>query len=409
MRILFLGVHFPRPNNPNIGVWALSQVTALRDAGHEVRVISPLPAVPGFATKLWNRGTSAGCPACHNWGGIETDYVHWLVFPVGPLARLLRRRPAPFVKLGWWLSNRRFLAIAKTFAPDVIFAHHAQFSGFVAARLARRLHVPYFISEHTFSDIESCAHNRRRRQHYLETIDGISAWIAVANRMSATMHDIFPNIPVATVRNGADAIPDEIRTRPRPSAVAQRLIVLCAAFFYRRKNVPLLVASFDQIAGRHPEALLLIIGDGDDQPAVSAAVDAAAHRSQIRLLGALPHHEVLQHMAWCDLFAHVGINEPFGVVFAEAMSAGKPIIYATDCGITDVVTDGVHGLAVKPGDRHSASMALDRLLGDTALRRRMGLAAADLAESRLTWMHNAQAMIDMFQTTPGASRANKLA
>jgi glycosyltransferase involved in cell wall biosynthesis len=400
LRILFLGIHFPRPNNPTIGVWALSQVSALREAGHEVRVICPIPAVPRLAAELWG-GTAAACPPRHDWGGIETDYVRWLVFPVGPLAKSLRSRPAPFVKLAWQLSSRRFLTIARSFSPEIIFAHHAQFSGFIAARLARRLKTPYFISEHNFSDLESCANNLRRRQHYLETINGIGTWIAVAKRMRATMHDIFPGIPIATVPNGADAIPDEFLRRPRPPAIAQRVIVLCAAFFYKRKNVPLLIAAFDHIAHRHREALLLIIGDGEDQPAVAAAAGAAAQRSQIILLGTLPHSEVLQHMAWCDVFAHIGINEPYGVVFAEAMMAGKPIIYATDSGITDVVTHGVHGLGVEPDDRLSASMALDCLLGDAALRRQMGRSASELAASRLTWTYNAEIMIKMFQAALG--------
>jgi glycosyltransferase involved in cell wall biosynthesis len=398
MRILFLGLYFPRPNNRIIGTWALSQVTALRDAGHEVRVVSPLPAIPVFVTTVLRRGTSATCPPHHVWNGIETDYVRWPLYPVGPLAKSLRSRPAPFVKLAWLLARQRFVAIAESFSPDVIFAHHAQFDGFIASRLARRLKVPYFVSEHETLDLESCTTNRHRKRHYLDIIAGISTWIAVSNRMRVAMNAVFPNAPTATVHNGADAIPHELRIRVRPPALAGRLIVLCVAFFYKRKNVPLLVASFDQIAGRYPEASLVIIGDGDDRSAVAASIEAATHRSQMRLLGTLAHRDVLQHMIWCDVFAHIGVDEPFGVVFAEAMMAGKPIIYATDCGITDVVIDGVHGLGVKPGDRLSASVALDRLLGDAGLRQRMGRSAAELADSRLTWTNNAEILIQMFQT-----------
>jgi hypothetical protein len=76
------------------------------------------------------------------------------------------------------------------------------------------------------------------------------------------MRSLSPEVPTATVPNGADAIPEEMP-----------------------ENVPLLVASFDHIAGRYPEALLLIIG-------------AAVHRSPIRLLGTMQHSDVLQHMAW---------------------------------------------------------------------------------------------------------------
>jgi glycosyltransferase involved in cell wall biosynthesis len=397
MRILFFGAHFPRPNNQTIGTWALSQVTALRDAGHDVKVISPVPAIPVFVTKILRRGTSAICPPRHTWKGIEAEYVRWPVYPVGPLAKWLRERPGLFVKFAWKLSKAKFLRIARQFAPDVVFAHHGQLSGFVASEVARHLSVPFFITEHNFNDIESCSKSAPRKHHYLETIRGIVNWIAVANRMRDTMREIFPGVPAVTVHNGAELIPAELRTNPRPADLSGHLVVLCVTFFYKRKNVPLLVESFDQIAGRYPNALLVIAGDGDDKLAVVAAAEKASHRKQIVLRGAMGHREVLQHMLWCDVFAHIGIDEPFATVFSEAMMAGKPIIFATDGGITDVAIDGLHGLSVLPGDRASTANAMDRLLADAVLRERLGSAAANLADTQLTWAKNARNMLGLFQ------------
>jgi glycosyltransferase involved in cell wall biosynthesis len=397
MRILFFGAHFPRPNNQTIGTWALSQVTALRDAGHDVKVISPVPAIPVFITKILRRGTSAICPPRHTWKGIEAEYVRWPVYPVGPLAKWLRERPGLFVKFAWKLSKGKFLPIARQFAPDVVFAHHGQLSGFVASEVARHLSVPFFITEHNFNDIESCSKSAPRKRHYLETIRGIGNWIAVANRMRDTMREIFPGVPAVTVHNGAELIPAELRANPRPPDLSGRVVMLCVTFFYKRKNVPLLVESFDQIAGRYPNALLVIAGDGEDKLAIVAAAEKATHRKQIMLRGALGHRDVLQHMLWCDVFAHIGINEPFATVFSEAMMAGKPIIFATDGGITDVAIDGLHGLSVLPGDRASTANAMDRLLADAVLRERLGSAAANLADTQLTWAKNARNMVGLFE------------
>jgi glycosyltransferase involved in cell wall biosynthesis len=398
VRILFFGAHFPRPNNRTIGTWALSQIAALRAAGHEIKVVSPVPAIPGWITKISGRGTSAVCPPRHEWGDIEARYVRWPVYPVGPLARWLRDSPGLFVKTAWQLSSARFLTIAEQFAPDIVFAHHGQLGGFIAAEVARKLGVPFFITEHNFSDIESCAGNARRKRHYQHATKGIRSWIAVANRMRTTMQAIFPDVPAHTIHNGAELIPIELRNTPRPPTLANRLVVLCATFFYKRKNVPLLVEAFDRVAETQPRALLVIIGDGEDKPGVTAAMEKARHPSQIVLLGAMGHGEVLQHMVWCDVFAHIGIDEPFATVFSEAMMAGKPIIFSNDGGITDVVTDGAHGLAVVPGDTHSVSTALQRLLSDAALREELGACAGQLANSRLTWASNAQNMTSLFQT-----------
>src|SRR5579883_3112132 len=106
---MFFAAHFPRPNNPTNGTWALSQVTALRDLGHEVRVVSPIPAVPTMVTKILRRGSAAHCPAHHSWNGIDVEYVRWPVYPVGPLAGLVAARPDLAVFQGWMLTARRFL------------------------------------------------------------------------------------------------------------------------------------------------------------------------------------------------------------------------------------------------------------------------------------------------------------
>jgi glycosyltransferase involved in cell wall biosynthesis len=396
MRILFFGAHFPRPNNTTIGTWALSQVSALRGLGHEIRVVSPVPAIPVLATKILGRGTSALCPPSHTWGDIEVRYIPWTVYPVGPLSKTFQRRPGLFVKSAWLLTSGKFMSIARDYAPDVIYAHHGQLAGFVAARVARKLGIPFFITEHDFDEIDVCAHNEPRRDFYREVTAGIGAWIAVADRMRASMNRIFPGVPAVTVHNGAEPVPREMASVPRPPSFAGRVVVLCVTFMYKRKNVPLLIEAFDSIADRHPEALLAIGGDGDDMPAVRAAIDKARHGTQIQLLGALKHREVMQYMAWCDAFALIGGDEPFATVFSEAMSAGKPIVFASDGGITDVAKDGVHGLTVEPGDLRSAVAALDRLMGDADLRARLGRGASELA-AQLTWEQNARNVAELFK------------
>jgi glycosyltransferase involved in cell wall biosynthesis len=396
MRILFFGAHFPRPNNATIGTWALSQVTALRALGHEIKVVSPVPAIPVLATKILGRGTSALCPPRHTWGDIEALYVPWAVYPVGPLSDVFRRRPGSFVKPAWMLKSGEFLSIAADYAPDVIFAHHGQLAGFVAARVARRLEIPFFITEHDFDEIDVCAQNTRRRDFYREVTTGITAWIAVADRMRASMNRIFPGVPAVTIHNGTEPVPREMAAVPRPAALVGRVVVLCVTFLYKRKNVPSLIEAFDRIADRYPDALLVIGGDGDDMPAVRSALDNARHGSQILLLGALEHLQVMQYMAWCDVFALIGADEPFATVFSEAMSAGKPIVFASDGGITDVAKDGIHGLSVAPGDASSALFALDRLLADAGLRERLGRNAYALA-AELTWAQNARNVSTVFE------------
>jgi glycosyltransferase involved in cell wall biosynthesis len=173
--------------------------------------------------------------------------------------------------------------------------------------------------------------------------------------------------------------------QPRPPYLDGKLVVFSAAFFYRRKGIPLLVEAFASVAEKHPAAVLRIAGDGEDRPAIEAAIKRHAMASRVLLLGALPHARVLQEMAWADAFALLGWNEPFGCVFAEAAASAKAIVVASDSGFAETMVDGVHGLTVAPGDVTSAAHQLDRVLGDAQLRLQLGRNARALWESQLSW------------------------
>jgi hypothetical protein len=110
--------------------------------------------------------------------------VRWPVFPVGRLAKWVRERPDWVVTLAWRVARRRFLRIARQFSPQIILGHHGHMAGFVASNVARELNVPFFVAEHSFEEIDSCAANPHRKRHYARMLEGISGWIAVSKRFT---------------------------------------------------------------------------------------------------------------------------------------------------------------------------------------------------------------------------------
>jgi glycosyltransferase involved in cell wall biosynthesis len=77
------------------------------------------------------------------------------------------------------------------------------------------------------------------------------------------------------------------------------------------------------------------------------------------------------------------------------MGCGVPVVAAAIGQIPDVVHDQENGLLYAPGDLEALSTACDRLLGDAALRARLGRAAVDLVHGRFTWAHNAARVVDV--------------
>jgi glycosyltransferase involved in cell wall biosynthesis len=115
---------------------------------------------------------------------------------------------------------------------------------------------------------------------------------------------------------------------------------------------------------------LVVVGDG---PLRSLFPDA---------VGFVPPGEL---GPWYERAAVVVVpsrREGYGVVAREAMAHGRPVVACAVGGLVDAVEDGVTGLLVPPGDTRALRNALEHLLGDGALRARLGAAGARAARER---------------------------
>jgi len=76
----------------------------------------------------------------------------------------------------------------------------------------------------------------------------------------------------------------------------------------------------------------------------------------------------------CELFVLPSRHEPFGIVNMEAMASGKAIVATSVGGVPEIVRDGENGMLVPPDDPQALADAINRLLDDDPLRRRLGQA-----------------------------------
>lgn len=397
MRLLFIGNCVPQPNNPGMGPWALRQLQALGRAGTELRIVRLTPWFPSGVRKLRPVRSVADTPARHRWDNVDIEYWRWPYYPVGRLKRAAQKNPWPQLQFAYSIIRRRLENAAREFRPDVIFAHHTAVGGYCAHRLNAESGVPYLITDHDFAEIGDCANFPRRKELFEVVQRSAFKMIDVSNRMRNIRRGVFPDIDSVVVHNGADPVPDEMRSRPRPPELHGRLVVNCVSAWYGRKGIPKLVAAFDIAAAGFPDAVLRLVGDGPDRPAVEAAIAAAAHRGQIQAIGSVPHEQALQEMCWSDIYALIGKDEPFATTFTEAMMAALPLVWPSDCGHNDVLEQGVHGARVPPMDVDAAANALAALLGDPQRRRAIGDANRAYAMQRLTWDANADAVISLFR------------
>jgi len=111
------------------------------------------------------------------------------------------------------------------------------------------------------------------------------------------------------------------------------------------KGMDVLVSALSKIVTRHPEVQLRIGGGGKATKKLEQWIDEKNIRGNVTLVGALSRQEVATEMKRCDVFILPSRYETFGVVYAEAMACGKPVI-GTKTGGPDSFVNVDNGILV---------------------------------------------------------------
>jgi glycosyltransferase involved in cell wall biosynthesis len=151
-------------------------------------------------------------------------------------------------------------------------------------------------------------------------------------------------------------------------------VVVAAGRYAGEKGYDRLIDAFAAVAGRHPGWTLKIFGHGPLQGALRKQAERLGLADRVLLPGLAADIEA--ELRASSVFALSSIHEGLPMALAEAMACGLPCV-AFDCapGVREIVTDGVDGIVVPPRDVEALAEGLDRLMGDEALRRRLGSAA----------------------------------
>lgn len=103
-------------------------------------------------------------------------------------------------------------------------------------------------------------------------------------------------------------------------------------------------------------------------------------------------------MSTFDLFVLTSVFEPFGLMLAEAMAAGKPVVATRVDGIPEVVSEGQTGLLAPPRDPQALAQASARLLRDEELAHRVGKAGRQRVIEHFTIEAMAQKTMALYES-----------
>jgi len=158
-------------------------------------------------------------------------------------------------------------------------------------------------------------------------------------------------------------------------------IVLFVGRLCAEKNLDILLHAWKQTTQKHPNAHLLILGEGGAFRNVEAEIRQLAIDLQlsdtVHFLGRI--NDVNSYLLAGDIFALPSSTEGMSNALLEAMAAGNGIVASNIPGNAQLISDGINGLLVPPGGVASLSLALNRLLENSALTATLGKAAKQSA------------------------------
>ena len=137
-----------------------------------------------------------------------------------------------------------------------------------------------------------------------------------------------------------------------------------------------------------------IVGDGPDRAAVEAEIRAAGLEGVVELAG--ERHDVPRLLADADVFVLSTRSEGAPLSVLEAMAAGLPVVASAVGGVPEIVADGATGLLVPPDDAAALAAALEQLLADAALRRRLGAAGRERVRVRFDLAELQRAHLELY-------------
>jgi glycosyltransferase involved in cell wall biosynthesis len=189
---------------------------------------------------------------------------------------------------------------------------------------------------------------------------------------------------IVIIANGVDVdlfgdTAERERLRRELGANPDDFVMAMVATFKRQKGHVHLIEAMAQVQPSHPDARVILVGDGELREIMTARVEEAGLTDTIRFLGS--RRDVAALLAAADCFVLPSLWEGLPIALLEAMASKLPCIATQVSGTEQVVVPGVTGLLVPPGDSTAFAAAIEDVLADRSYARQMGTAGRSRVES----------------------------
>ncbi len=223
----------------------------------------------------------------------------------------------------------------------VIHAHVSYPGGYIAMKVSEKLNVPFIITEHMsrlrFEDY--LTNKRKVSSKALKAFTSASKIIAVSDSLQQHLFQYRPEgIKVIPNLVNEEFVKPEIKNREKDS-----FKILAINNIMESKGIHELLDTIARVKRVHPNIHLRIVGEGPDLNLFKQRERILRIQEEVTWVGSLMRDEIANELLNCDIVLSASRHETFGLVLAEAIAAGKPIV-CTRCGGPEEIVNYTNGV-----------------------------------------------------------------
>lgn len=231
----------------------------------------------------------------------------------------------------------------------------------------------------------------RHIRRWFRRLDGKIAVSSVAAGFAERYFPGYYNI----IPNGVDIERFTPEGRPLPQYQDGKLNILFVGRPEKRKGLEYAIRAYARVKEQRPDTRLIIVGAGKFGRYERKV--RALKLADVVFCGFAPYEDLPRYHQTADVFCAPATGfESQGIVLLEAMASGLPIVASNIDGYAGVLTHGVEGLLVLPGDEEGLAEALLALVDDASMRRQMGERARQRAEE-FGWQRVSQQILSYYE------------
>jgi len=355
MRIVIIAQQFPYKNRPDRCSFLLDQALRLNDLKDvDVFVIAPryrfLP-LKKYSTLI---NESNSMEEIQSIGSLTIYRPYSFYFP-GPLR---------FLNVFSFIHAIKNVIRKKIKSIDLIHAHFAHFAGYAGMRLREIFKIPLVITVHG-SDINRYILQNTKEQYHkqraIKALSGADAIVAVSSDIALKVARLgdFSN-KIHRIYNGISfrqfkPCLDKLALREKISLPNRNKLLLFVGNIIKEKGIFEFVDALNILKGKRNDITAVFIGNDGTGGEFEKRIKGMKHVSYI---GSVAHDKIHVYFQMADLLVHPSYSEGFGLVLAESLACGCPVVSTNVAAIPEIISSPDLGVLVEPENSEQLAQAI---------------------------------------------------